>query len=128
MNAHSFAGKLALITGGTAGIGRATAHLFAQAGAHVVILGRKLDKGRQTEAELQAAGGSVFYVQADVAQPEQVAACVRATVERFGRLDYAFNNAATLSKLERTGDFTEEDFEEHAALPFTPCPRQASWR
>jgi NAD(P)-dependent dehydrogenase (short-subunit alcohol dehydrogenase family) len=108
---HAFAGKVALITGGTAGIGKAAAHLFAQAGASVVIAGRRLDKGKETEQELQAAGGRVLYVQTDVSEPVQVAACVRTTVERFGRLDYAFNNAAALSKLGRTGDYLEEDFD-----------------
>ena len=108
---NAFAGKVALITGGTAGIGKAAAQLFAQAGASVVIAGRRLDKGKETEQELQAAGGSVLYVQTDVSEPVQVTACVRITVERFGRLDYAFNNAAALSKLGRTGDFLEEDFD-----------------
>ena len=108
---HAFAGKVALITGGTAGIGKAAAHLFAQAGASVVIAGRRLDKGKETEQELQAAGGSVLYVQTDVSEAVQITACVRTTVERFGRLDYAFNNAAALSKLGRTGEFQEEDFD-----------------
>jgi NAD(P)-dependent dehydrogenase (short-subunit alcohol dehydrogenase family) len=116
MITNSFAGKVALVTRGTAGIGKATAHLFAQAGAHVVIAGRSLHKGRQTEQELQGAGGSVLYVQTDVSQPEQVSSCVRKIVERFGRLDYAFNNAAALSKLARTGDFTEEDFDLEVSL------------
>lgn len=108
---YMFAGKVALVTGGTSGIGKAAAHLFAQAGANVVIAGRRLDKGRQTEQELQAGSGSVLYVQTDVSKPDQVAACIRTAVERFGRLDYAFNNAAALSKLGRTGDYTEEDFD-----------------
>lgn len=111
MDHQAFAGKVALVTGGTAGIGKAAAYLFAKAGANVVIAGRRLDKGRQTEQELQAAGGTVLYVQTDVSQPDEVVACLRTTVERFGRLDYAFNNAAVLSKLGRTGDFTEEDFD-----------------
>lgn len=108
---HAFAGKVALITGGTAGIGKAAAHLFAQAGASVVIAGRRLDKGKETEQELPPAGGSVLYVQTDVSESIQITACVRTTVERFGRLDDAFNNAATLSKLGRTGEFQEEDFD-----------------
>ena len=111
----SFAGKVALITGGTAGIGRATAALLAGAGAHVVLAGRRLEKGRQAEEELRGEGGSVIYVQTDVSDPSQVTACVMATVERFGRLDYAFNNAAAVSKIARTGDFTEEDFDTEVA-------------
>lgn len=111
MHSDSFAGRVALITGGTAGIGRATAHLFAQAGAHVVIVGRRPERGKQTEQELQAGGGTAFYIQADVSKPEQVAACVRTSVERFGRLDFAFNNAASISKLGRTGDYADDDFD-----------------
>ena len=112
----SFAGKVALITGGSAGIGKATAALFASAGAHVFIAARRPEKGRQAEEELTAEGGSVLYVQTDVSDPTQVAACVHAAVERFGRLDYAFNNAAAVSKLCRTGDFTEEDFDTEVAM------------
>jgi NAD(P)-dependent dehydrogenase (short-subunit alcohol dehydrogenase family) len=108
---HSFHGKIVLITGGTAGIGKAAAHLFAQEGAHVVVAGRSPDRGRQAEQDLQAAGGSALYVQADVSDAAQVAALVATTVERFGRLDCAFNNAASLSKLGRAGDFTEDDFD-----------------
>jgi NAD(P)-dependent dehydrogenase (short-subunit alcohol dehydrogenase family) len=109
---HSvFAGKVALVMGGTAGIGKAAALLFAQAGANVVIAGRSLDKGKQTEQELEGAGGSVLYVQTDVSKPSQVAACIETTVKRFGRIDCAFNNAAVLSKAGRTGDFTEADFD-----------------
>ena len=111
IHTRAFAGKVALITGGTAGIGRAAAELFAQAGAHVAIAARRPDRGKQTEQELRAAGGSAFYVQTDVSDQKQVEACVGATVERFGRLDYAFNNAAAISKLGRTADFTEEDFD-----------------
>ncbi len=107
----AFRGKVALITGGTAGIGKAAAHLFAQAGASVVICARRHDKGKEAEQELQAAGGRVLYVPTDVSQPAQVEACVKTTVERFGRLDYAFNNAAALHKLGQTGDFLEEDFD-----------------
>ncbi len=56
-------------------------------------------------------GGTVLHVQADVSRAEQAAACVEAAVERFGRLDCAFNNAAVVSKLARTGEFTEQDFD-----------------
>ncbi len=112
----SFAGKVALVTGGTAGIGRATAALFASAGAHVVLAGRRPERGRHAEEGPRAEGGSVFYVQTDVSDSTQVAACVQATVARFGRLDYAFNNAAAISKVGRTGDFTEEDFDIEVAM------------
>lgn len=111
MDNASFARKAALITGGTAGIGKATARLFCRAGANVIIVGRRPEVGRQTEKDLRAEGGAVLYVQADVSDPGQVNACVDSAVERFGRLDYALNNAASLSKFGRTADLTEEDFE-----------------
>jgi NAD(P)-dependent dehydrogenase (short-subunit alcohol dehydrogenase family) len=104
-------GKVALVTGGSAGIGRAAAALFAEAGAIVVIAARGTERGRQTEDEIRRAGGQVLFVQTDVSQAGQVQALVARTVEAFGRLDCAFNNAAALGKLVRTGDFSEEDFD-----------------
>lgn len=109
-------GKVAFITGGSAGIGRATAELFARAGAHVVLASRGLEKGKQAEKELAAQGGSVLFLQTDVSDATQVAASVSATVDRFGRLDFAFNNAATLSKLGRVADYSEADFDSEVAL------------
>lgn len=109
-------GKVAFITGGSAGIGKATAALFTRAGAHVVIAARRLDKGRQVEEELGAEGGSVLFLQTDVSDAAQVSASVSATVHRFGRLDYAFNNAAALSKLGRTADYAEADFDTEVSL------------
>ncbi len=110
------AGKVAFITGGSAGIGKATAALFAKAGAHVVIAARRPDKARQVEEELKAEGGSVLFLQTDVSDAAQVNASVNTTVRRFGRLDYAFNNAAALSKLGRTADYVEADFDTEIAL------------
>ncbi len=110
------AGKVAFITGGSAGIGKSTAALFANAGAHVVIAARRLDKGRQVEEELKTKGGSIVFFQTDVSDASQVSASVNATAQRFGRLDYAFNNAATLNKLGRTADYTEADFDTEVAL------------
>ena len=103
--------KVVLVTGGSAGIGKAAAELFAKAGASVVIAARGAERGRQTEQEIQATGGSVLFVQADVSQANQVQTLIARTVNAFGRLDCAFNNAAALSKLCRTGDFTEIDFD-----------------
>jgi len=104
-------GKVVLVTGGSAGIGKAAAELFAQAGASVVIAARGAERGRQTEQEIQATGGSVLFVQTDVSQADQVQSLIARTVEVFGRLDCAFNNAAALGKLCRAGDFTEIDFD-----------------
>ena len=104
-------GKVVLITGGSAGIGRAAAELFAEAGASVVIAARGAERGQQTEDKIRSAGGRVLFVQTDVSQSDQVQALVERTVEAFGRLDCAFNNAAAIGKMVRTEDFTEAEFD-----------------
>src|ERR1700751_2173134 len=89
----SFTGKVALITGGTAGIGRATAVAFAERGANVVVAGRREDEGAESVALIQKAGGDGLFVRTDVNVESEIAALVARTQERFGRLDFAFNNA-----------------------------------
>ena len=86
-------GKVALVTGGTSGIGREAAVLFAKAGAKVVVSGRREKEGNETIALIRAAGGDGLFVQSDVSRAAEVAALVLKTVEKFGRLDVAFNNA-----------------------------------
>jgi NAD(P)-dependent dehydrogenase (short-subunit alcohol dehydrogenase family) len=92
MNA-SFTGKVALITGGTGGIGRATAIAFAERGANVVVAGRREAEGAETVALIQKAGGSCLFVRTDVNVESEIAALVARTQEHFGKLDFAFNNA-----------------------------------
>ena len=89
----SFEGKVVLITGGTAGIGRATAVAFAEQGANVVVAGRREAEGAESVALVEKAGGKGLFVRTDVTREEEIAALVGRTVERFGRLDFAFNNA-----------------------------------
>jgi NAD(P)-dependent dehydrogenase (short-subunit alcohol dehydrogenase family) len=88
-----FENKVVLITGGTSGIGRATAVAFAKEGAKVVISGRRKAEGAETVTLVEKAGGKGLFVQADVSDEAQVQALVKATVDTFGRLDIAFNNA-----------------------------------
>src|SRR5262245_48329369 len=90
---HPFTGKVALITGGTGGIGRATAIAFAERGANVVVAGRREAEGDETVALIQKAGGNGLFVRTDVAVESEIAALMARTQERFGRLDFAFNNA-----------------------------------
>jgi|SRR5580693_4563424 NAD(P)-dependent dehydrogenase (short-subunit alcohol dehydrogenase family) len=90
---NSFAGKVVLITGGTSGIGRATAVAFAEEGANVVISGRRETEGAESVALVERAGGKGLFVRADVILEEEIAALVARTLEEFGRLDFAFNNA-----------------------------------
>ncbi len=86
-------GKVILITGGTSGIGRASAVLFAKEGARVALTGRRAAEGAAVVAEIEAAGGEALFIEADVTQTETIPETVARTVARFGRLDGAFNNA-----------------------------------
>lgn len=88
-------GKVALVTGGSSGIGKATALAFAQRGAKVVIASRGQEQGEAVVAEIKALGGDARWMQTDVSQADQVEALVRGTIEAYGRLDYAFNNGGS---------------------------------
>lgn len=86
-------GKVALVTGGGSGIGRATALAFAKYGAKVVVVDVVKDGGLETVDEITGAGGEAMFIEADVSLEDQVKQMVAQTVEAFGRLDYAHNNA-----------------------------------
>lgn len=86
-------GKVALITGGGSGIGRATALLFAQEGAKVAVVGRTLEKCEDVVAEIKAAGGKAIAIAADVSSATDAEMMISRTVETFGGLDILFNNA-----------------------------------
>jgi NAD(P)-dependent dehydrogenase (short-subunit alcohol dehydrogenase family) len=86
-------GKVGLVTGGTSGIGRETALLFAKAGVKVVVAGRREREGNETIELVRAAGGEGLFQKADVSKASEVEALIQKAVERFGRLDLAFNNA-----------------------------------
>src|SRR5215467_4241036 len=92
-NNSTFEGKVALVTGATSGIGKATAIAFARAGAKVVLSGRREKEGAQVVADIKKLGGDAAFARADVAKDADVKAMVDFTVEKFGRLDIAFNNA-----------------------------------
>jgi NAD(P)-dependent dehydrogenase (short-subunit alcohol dehydrogenase family) len=105
-------GKVALVTGGSSGIGRATALAFARRGASVAIAARGVERGEAVEKEIEAVGAPALFVATDVSSAAQVEALVTRTVERFGRLDFAVNNAATMEEgFARTADLTEEQFD-----------------
>jgi NAD(P)-dependent dehydrogenase (short-subunit alcohol dehydrogenase family) len=110
-----FHDRVVLITGGSSGIGRATALAFAREGARVVIASRGQERGEATRRELEDLGGEALFVPTNVSQPGQVEALLRRTVERFGRLDCAFNNAATLEVgvFKATAEFCAEEFDQH---------------
>jgi len=85
--------KVALITGSGAGIGRASAGLFAAEGARVAILEINEDSGAGAEHEIRDAGGEACFIHTDVTEPESVIAAVASTIERYGKLDVLYNNA-----------------------------------
>jgi NAD(P)-dependent dehydrogenase (short-subunit alcohol dehydrogenase family) len=92
-NNNTFVDKVVLVTGGTSGIGKATAVAFARAGAKVVLTGRREKEGAQVVAEIKKLGGEAAFVRADIANDADVKAMVKFTVDKFGKLDIAFNNA-----------------------------------
>jgi NAD(P)-dependent dehydrogenase (short-subunit alcohol dehydrogenase family) len=101
---YDFSGRVALVTGGTSGIGRATALAFARAGAGVAFSARHADAARATCEAIEAAGGRALFVQADVRQEVEVKQLVERVQAHFGRLDFAVNNAGVggdMAPLER---------------------------
>ncbi|GAB3428898.1 SDR family oxidoreductase [Massilia solisilvae] len=92
--AMSFTGKVVLVTGAAAGIGRATALAFGRAGACVVVADSSVDGGHATAAMIVEAGGKALYVNANVSRASEVDALVDKAVSRYGRIDCAVNNAA----------------------------------
>jgi NAD(P)-dependent dehydrogenase (short-subunit alcohol dehydrogenase family) len=92
-NSKKFSAKVVLVTGGTSGIGKTTAIEFARAGAKVVVTGRREKEGAQVVNEIEKLGGDAAFIRTDVAKDADVKAMVHFTVDKFGRLDIAFNNA-----------------------------------
>lgn len=93
LTTHRFTEKVVFVTGAASGIGRAAALAFAAEGARVAIADRSKATLEDSRAEIEAAGGEVLAIRCDVSLPEEVEAAIARTVERFGRLDCAFNNA-----------------------------------
>ena len=100
--------KVALITGGSAGIGRATALAFAREGARVVIADVDVEGGEGTARLVRTAGGEALFVPTDVSRTTDVRTLVERTVATYGRLDYACNNAGIEGTQAPTADYPEE--------------------
>ncbi|HEY6330524.1 MAG TPA: glucose 1-dehydrogenase [Blastocatellia bacterium] len=107
-----FAGKVALVTGGSSGIGRATAIAFAHGGAKVVVSARGADRGQEVVDHIKAAGGQAAFVAADMSKALDIQSLVHRAVELYGRVDFAFNNAASdHTGLTLTADVTEAEYD-----------------
>jgi NAD(P)-dependent dehydrogenase (short-subunit alcohol dehydrogenase family) len=110
--AGEFAGKVVIVTGGGYGIGRAAALGFAQRRAGVVVVDVDVKNGEETIHRIKEAGGEAIFVKADVSQEADVEFMVKKTIETYGRLDCAFNNAGIHKVFVSTIDFTEADWNE----------------
>jgi len=89
-------GRIAIVTGGSSGIGRATAELFAKEGAKVVIAARSEKKGEEAAEAIRNGGGDSYYIKADVSRFSDARNLVDLTVEKYGKIDILFNNAGTI--------------------------------
>lgn len=110
--AEDFKGKVALVTGGGMGIGRASALAFARRGAKVVVADVDVEGGEETVRLLKKAGGEAMFVKTDVSNAADVKALVKKTVETYDKLDYAHNNAAINRGIGvTTADYKEDDWD-----------------
>ncbi len=109
-------GRVAIITGAGSGMGRATAFRFIEEGAKVAIFDWNEEAGSAVEKQLKDAGGDVLFVKTDVSKAADVENAVQATVDQFGRLDCAFNNAGIGSGPFPLADFPEEDWDRTIAV------------
>lgn len=107
---ESIKDKVALVTGGNSGIGKSTALLFAKHGAKVVVAARRAEEGEKTVKQILNDGGEATFVITDVGLEGDVEALVRQTVEIYGRLDFAFNNAGIIGPNAPVEELKEEDF------------------
>ena len=103
--------KIALITGGSSGIGKAAAQLFSREGAKVVIGDINVEGGEETVRSISDAGGDAHFVRTDVSKSVEVKALINKIIEIYGRLDCAFNNAGILEKITSVVDHTEETWD-----------------
>jgi NAD(P)-dependent dehydrogenase (short-subunit alcohol dehydrogenase family) len=114
--AGRLAGKVAVVTGGSSGIGRATAQIFAREGAKVVVADVGVEGGEETVRLINTAGGEAVFVKTDVSQPTDVEVMVKKAVDTYGRLDCAFNNAGIEGVIQPTVDYGEAHWDRVIAI------------
>lgn len=106
-----FEGKVALVTGASSGIGQATALAFGREGAKVVVAARRVQQGEETAEMIRRTGGEATFVKADISSATEVESLMRATIEVYGRLDCALNNAGTSGNLMPAADVSEQEWD-----------------
>lgn len=109
---HGLQGKVTLVTGGGSGIGRATALAFARNGAHVVVADQDLEAGEETARLIEANGGSALFTWMDVRQASAVESAIQRSVQTYGRLDCAVNNAGIEGSMLPASEQSEHDVEQ----------------
>ncbi len=103
---NQFQGKVAIVTGATSGIGKAVAIGLAEVGVSVVVVGRRVDEGRAVADQINAAGGKASYFKADMSKEDEIERMVQFTIDTYGKLDMAFNNAG-IAEFVPTTEVTE---------------------
>ena len=111
-----FKNKIVLITGGASGIGKATAEFFAEEGANLVISDVQEDLGKQVVAKLNKEGDKAIFIHADISKLEEVKQMIVQTIDRFGRLDIAINNAGIGGSLMPTSEVNPSDWDRVIAV------------
>lgn len=106
-----FQDRVAVVTGGSFGIGRATAIAFAKRGANLVIADWSEEKENETTKMIKSAGGNAVFIRCDVSKSIEVKSMIKKTIGHFGRLDYAFNNAGIEGHMAKTHECTEENWD-----------------
>jgi len=116
-----FEGKVALVTGSGSGIGQTTALAFAKEGAAVIVADISVDGGEETVQLIEKAKGEALFIPCDISQAEQVASLINTLVKKYGRLDYACNNAgiAETQKLSKHADYPEENWNKLMSVNLT---------
>ncbi|MBI3246677.1 MAG: SDR family oxidoreductase [Deltaproteobacteria bacterium] len=112
-------GKVALITGGGSGIGRATCLLFAREGATVVVADYVAEGGHETVRQIKATGGEAAFVQADVSKSADVQNMIATAAKTYGRVDVLFNNAGIEGPSTKIANYKEDDWDRVIAIDLT---------
>jgi NAD(P)-dependent dehydrogenase (short-subunit alcohol dehydrogenase family) len=104
-------GKIALVTGGSSGIGRATAQVFSREGAKVVVADTNVEGGEETVQSISDAGGEARFIKTDVSRSTEVEALIDETIKSYGRLDCACHSAAIMGEMVSVVDYTEKTWD-----------------